>query len=94
MLTFYSRSKNFFSTIRTFFHFFFSHRLFCKRINNLWYRNLYKEININSKIKKAETKEVKKTLAGDYVATGRFILVEKVKEEKPKYELPKRKEEK
>ena len=41
-------------------------------------------------IRTGATKEVKKALAGDYIATGNFVLVEK----EDKYELPKRKEEK
>lgn len=34
-------------------------------------------------IKTGATKEVKKSLAGDYIGTGKFVLVEK-KEEKEK----------
>ena len=35
-------------------------------------------------IKTGAVKEVKKSLAGDYVGTGKFIIVEEAKEIKPK----------
>ena len=40
-------------------------------------------------IKTGVEKEVKKTLAGDYIGTGKFVLVEEEKKEpeKPKFSL-------
>ena len=35
-------------------------------------------------IKTGAVKEVKKSLAGDYVATGKFVILEEIKEAKPK----------
>ena len=40
-------------------------------------------------IKTGATKEIKKSLAGDYVGTGKFVLVNEKKETKQKFDFSK-----